>query len=70
MVNNVKELFNAVISFIAYLPAQAHFPEQSLWSLFNIICPTIFPSPGPTQSCYKDPFPALKAMLSLLPLIL
>lgn len=69
MANNVKELFAPVIFLVTYPSAGVHCPEQGLWSLSDVICLTIFPSPLPSQSFYKDPFPALKAVLSLLPLI-
>lgn len=69
MANNVKALFKPVIFLVTHPSAQAHCPEQGLWSLSNVIGLTIFPSLSPSHFSHKHPFPALKAVLSLLPLI-
>lgn len=56
MVNNVKELFNQIIFLVSYPPDQAHWPWARPWSLSNLTCLTIFPSPLPLPVLPQRPF--------------
>lgn len=66
---NVKRLLNPVIFFCLYMLQLKHAALSKAFGGFPVSASPSFPPPPHSHFSHKDPFPALKAVCVLLPLI-